>query len=78
MILVVAILNAIAALPPLVGYLDKFCQAVVGWWVGRQQAAVLRDIADAAALGARAKTDEERYLAAEKWKAALSKPRTTV
>jgi hypothetical protein len=32
-------------------------------------------IADAAAYAANAKSDEERYAAAEKWREALSRPR---
>ena len=74
---VLAVLNALAAIPSIVGYVEKFCAAVVGWWIERQKKDALAAIADAAAAGARASTQEERLHAAELWRTALSKPRTT-
>ena len=75
MALVTGLLNALAALPAIAGYVERFCSAVVAWWVARQKAEVLASIADAAAFAARANTQEERYAAAAKWQVALSKPR---
>lgn len=73
----VAVLNAIAALPAIAGYLEKFCQVVIGWWVAKQHNEVLAGISDAAAFAAHASNEGERLIAAQKWKDALSKPRTT-
>lgn len=73
--MVISLLNAIAAIPALVGYLNQFVQTVLGWYIGRQQSETLAEIADAAALSARAKTDDERFAAAERWQTALSRTR---
>lgn len=72
---VIALLNALAAIPAIAGYVEKLCAAVVGWFVARQKQDTLIAIADAAALGARAKTTEERFNAAASWQKALSRPR---
>ena len=77
MTIFLAILNAIAAIPTLLGYVEKFAASVAMWWVQRQKSEVLAQIADAAALGARAKTDEERYAATDAWHRALSLPRVS-
>ncbi len=74
---VIALLNALAAIPAILGTVERFCATIVGWYVARQKADVLAAIADAAALGARAKTQEERILVATAWQKALSKPRTS-
>lgn len=71
----VLLLNALVAVPKLVGYVESAVSAVVAWYVGRQQASTLAAIADAAAFAARAKSDEDRYAAAQKWRDALSRPR---
>ena len=73
----IAILNALAAIPALLGFVESFAQAIVLWWVQRQTGQTLSLIADAAALAARASTDEERYASAEAWQKALSRPRVT-
>lgn len=72
-----AILSALAAIPKILGFVESFARAVTLWYVGRAQAQTHAEIADAAAYAARATTDEERYLAAEKWQKALSRPRIT-
>jgi hypothetical protein len=76
--LIVLILNALVAIPKIAGAVESAVSQVVLWYVARQQAQVLAAIADAAAMSARASTDQERYDAASRWKAALSLPRTTV
>jgi len=75
---IAAILSALAAVPQILGYVESFASAVTLWWVSRQQSQTLQAISDAAALAARAKTEADRYAAADAWKAALSKPRVTV
>lgn len=72
-----SILSALAAIPSILKYVELFASAVSLWWVQRQTTANLQAIADAAALAARAKTDEDRYKAAEAWRAALSNSRIT-
>lgn len=67
MALVLGILNAIAAIPAIAGYLEKFCQIVVGWWVSRQNAATSGAIANAAAMQAHAQSEEDRYAASQAW-----------
>lgn len=72
---VIPLLNAIAAVPKIVGYVESFAAAVVSWYIGRQTTATLKAISDAAAFSARAKTQEERFNAAKLWRDALSRPR---
>lgn len=72
---VIPLLNAIAAIPKIAGYVERFAAAVVSWYVERQTRESLKQIADAAALGARAKTREERLNAAEAWRKALARDR---
>lgn len=72
---VIPLLNAIAAIPKIAGYVERFAAAVVDWYIDRQQTETLKLISDAAALSARAKTREDRLKAAEKWKEALSRER---
>lgn len=73
---IVLLLNGLVAIPKIVGYVESTVGAIVAWYVARQQANVLAAIADAAALGARAKTKEDRIAAAQAWQKALSLPRT--
>lgn len=75
MALVISILNALAAIPSILGYVEKFATAVTEWWVNRQTSETLSQIADAAALASRAQSDEDRYKAAEAWRVALSRDR---
>ena len=72
---VLAVLNALAAIPKIVGYVESFASLVTSWYVSRQTASTLSAIADAAALAARAQTDEERFAAAAAWQKALSRDR---
>jgi len=75
---VVALLNALVAIPKIVGMVEGIVAQVVAWYVARQTSATLAAIADAAALSARAQTDEDRYQAAAKWHDALSRPRISI
>ena len=75
---VVPLLNAVAAIPKIAGYVERFAAAVTGWYVERQTSKTLALIADAAALSARAKTHEERLNAAQAWVRALSRDRYSV
>jgi PIN domain nuclease of toxin-antitoxin system len=75
MAFVTSLLNALAAIPKIVGYVEQFAAAVTDWYVKRQTAQTLSMIADAAALGARAKTQKDRLDADKAWKAALSRDR---
>lgn len=70
-----AILDILIAVPQLAYYIKKMVSAIVVWYVQKQTGDTLVMIADAAALAARAQTDEDRFKAAEKWRAALSNTR---
>ena len=72
-----AILTALAAIPQILGYVESFTAAVSLWYIQRQNNQTLAEIADAAALAARASTDEERYAAALSWQKALSRARVS-
>lgn len=76
--MVMTILSALAAIPAILGYVEKFAGAVTLWYLQRQKNETLSQISDAAALAARAVTDDERYAAAEAWQKALSRPRVTL
>lgn len=76
--MVITILNALIAIPKIAGYVESAVQQIVLWYVQRQTAANLSAIADAAALSAHAKTEEDRYAAALSWQKALSRPSVTV
>lgn len=75
--MITAILSAIAAIPALLGYVEKFCAQIMTWYIQRQTNETLGLISDAAALASRAQTDEERYAAAQKWHDALNRPRVS-
>lgn len=72
---IVAILNGLAAIPKIVGYIESFASAVTGWWIARQTTLTLSMIADAAAMSARAQTDADRFACAAAWQKALSRPK---
>lgn len=76
--MVMTVLSALAAIPAILGYVEKFCSQVILWYVQRQNNTTLAKIADAAALAARATTDEERYAAAQAWQTALTRPRVSI
>lgn len=73
--MVLAILNALAAIPSIVGFIESFAAQVTLWLIQRQNNENLSAIADAASASASAKTQEERYAATEKWMVALSRPK---
>ena len=77
MTIIMALLSALAAVPGILKYLESFASAVTLWHIQRQNNETLSKIADAAAFTARAKTDEDRYKAAEAWQAALSRSRVS-
>ena len=77
-VVVVAIFKAIAAIPAIAGYCEKFAQAIMMWYIERQKNETLAKIADAAALAARANTKEERHAALNAWADALSRPRRSM
>lgn len=68
---------ALASVKALVGYAEEFARGVVAWYVQNATSTTLAEIADAAAMQARAESDEDRYKAAEAWQKALSRPRVT-
>jgi len=74
---IVAILNALAAIPSFVGFIESAASQITLWFVQRQNNKTLAAISDAAALAARAQTDADRYAAAKAWQTALSKSRIT-
>lgn len=75
--MLLAILNALVAIPKIAGYVEQAAAAITLWYVGRQQAQTLSQIADAAALAAKAETDADRYKAADAWASALKRPRVS-
>jgi hypothetical protein len=72
-----AFFTALANIKSIAGYLDQFAGAVMLWYVQRQGTETLSQISDAAALSARAQSDQDRYAAAQAWQTALSRPRVT-
>lgn len=56
---------------------EHFTSAVVLWYVERAKNETLSAISDAAALAARAQTDEDRYAVSSAWRSALSRTRIT-
>lgn len=75
--MITTILNALIAIPQICGYVESAVQAIIVWYVQRQNNETLAAIADAAALGAKAQTDQDRYAVAQAWQTALSRPRVT-
>ena len=73
--MILAILNALAALPSLFNLVQSFCAQCALWYVQSAANTTMADIADAAACAARANTKEERDAALDKWRTALSRPR---
>lgn len=73
--IVKSVFDGIAAIPAIAGYVEQFAAAVTAWYVQRQTAKQLQAIADAAAMAARAETEDDRYAASKNWVDTLSKPR---
>jgi hypothetical protein len=74
---VTSLLTALANIRAIAELVNKFAGAVTLWYVQNQKSKTLSAISDAAALSARAKTQEERFNAAQAWRDALSRPRIT-
>jgi hypothetical protein len=75
--LIPALLTALAAIPEAIALVEEIASAVTLWWMQRQSNETLAAISDAAALSAKAQSDEDRYQAAARWQSALSRPRVT-
>lgn len=69
------LLDALIAIPKIGDMVMGVVSSIVQWWLNKQTANTLGLIADAAAQGARAQTDQDRYKAAAAWQKALSQPR---
>lgn len=70
-----SLFTALAAIPKILGYLEDFAAGVMLWYVNHSKAANMQAIADAAALSARAETDDEFYAASDAWHSALTRKR---
>jgi hypothetical protein len=73
--IVVAILEAISAIPKIGDMVGKGVSAVVLWWAQRQDQANQGAILDALAFGMKAKDKESRLEASKKWQEAISRPK---
>jgi hypothetical protein len=74
---ILAALNAIAAIPQLLGLLESACAQITLWYVQRANNETLGKIADAASASAAAQTTDDRLAAANLWRIALSRNRVT-
>lgn len=70
------IFSAIVGLIRAIPLIDGWVQQLIAYYMMTQKAENLSAIIDAASYAARAKDDEERFLAAERWRQALSRTRT--
>lgn len=70
-----AIFTAIANIKALAGYCAEFGKLVAFWYIENHTENTKKEIADAAACAARAKTKEERNAALDMWRSALSRTR---
>lgn len=68
-----AIIGAIRAVPIIDGWFQKLIVAYIDGQTNETKCKIV----DAAALAARAETDEERYEASKAWMVALSRPRVS-
>lgn len=73
----VALLNAIAAIPALAGYLEKLVVAISVWQIERATNENKQAIVDAASYAARAVGPVERASALTRWRDALSRNRVS-
>lgn len=71
--MVIAILQALVALPKIGELVAGMIQQIVVWYLQKQQGDTLAAIADAAATAARATNEAERFAAAQKWVDALAR-----
>lgn len=70
-----ALFSALAAIPKLYGFFRDIAAGVALWYINSSNEDTLREIADAAALAARAQNHEERVAALSRWRSALARPR---
>jgi hypothetical protein len=70
-----AIISAIVGVIKAVPIIDSWFQQIIAFYMSTQTNETLSEIADAAALSAHATSEEERYVAAEAWRKAMSRPR---
>ena len=75
MLTFVKILEFLITIPRLAGIVEQLCAAVSAWYLSRQRAETYRQIIDAAALSAKAESQDDRYKALEAWRTALSRER---
>lgn len=74
---VIAIAKGISDAIKTVKILDYWFRQIVIQWMDGQNQETNQNIVDAAALGARAVTQEDRFKVSEAWQKALSRPRIT-
>lgn len=72
-----AIIGGVIAFLKAIPILDGWFQQLIAAYIMAQNAAVKAALVDAAALAARAQTDDERYKASAAWQAALQKSRVS-
>ena len=77
MTLVIAILQALVALPKIGELVNGWLAQIIAWYISSQNERNAQAIADAAAFSLRAQTKEDRLAAAKKWQDALSRRSTT-
>ena len=77
MTLVIAILQALVALPKIGDLISGWLSQIIAWYISSQNERNAQAIADAAAFSLRAQTKEDRLEAAKKWQAALSRRSTS-
>jgi hypothetical protein len=75
MAFVTALLGALAAIPALAGYVEKFAAWVTAWYIGNSKSDVNAALANAASIASHAESQDDRIKAAQAWVSALSKPR---
>lgn len=73
-----SIISGIVAFVRAVPIIDDWVRMFIAAFVASEKSETLVLIADAAAMGARAKTQEDRYRAAEAWRRALSRDRVSL
>lgn len=75
MALVTQILGALIALPKIGALINGWIAEITSWYVNMQNEGTKHAIADAAAMAARAETQDDRVAAAKAWRDALSRSR---
>jgi hypothetical protein len=72
---IASVLNALAAIPSIVSFIESFAAGVSSWWISRQKSDTLSQISDSIALLSGAKTDADRFNAMAQLQKALSNSR---